>query len=426
MPTKIAVRTRKPHYHRAGVRPRPLHLLLSQQNPSQNPLCGGEAMDPGGAAARRSAERWIGVAEKLLMARDLEGCKQFVSQARADDPTAPGADDLAAAADILLAAQCRRLPTGGPNPYAVLGLDYADPASRDPDAVHSSYRRLSLLLNRAHPDRPCLHAFADAAHLVAEAWAFLFDPVRKASLDSSLDAAAAAAAALAAARAPPAPSPQKQQPQSPRPASPPPVPPAPEVASAVTMPPRSKRGRPPRAAKPQPTPERQQEAEADAAATFWTACPSCCNLHQYTRSYEARTLLCPTCRKPFFAAAMATPPPIVAGTDMYYCSWGFFPLGFPGGPAFAGPTSCSSSSPTQQAPGALGFYPMGPYLPLPAQGDAAEGNAAVGSGDGTVVVPSPAAPAAPLPVKPKLVKLGARKRGRPKGNKNKHVVIEIN
>ncbi|XP_052164748.1 protein transport protein SEC31-like [Oryza glaberrima] len=386
-------------------------------------------MDP--AAARRKAERWIGVAEKLLMARDLEGCKQFVSQARADDPTAPGADDLAAAADILLATQRRRLATGAPNPYAVLGLDCADPASRDPDVVHSAYRRLSLLLNRSHPDRPCLHAFADAARLVAEAWAFLFDPVRKASLDSSLDAAAAAAAP----RPPPAPSPQKQQPQpqprSPRPASPPPVPAAPEVASAVSTPPaRPKRGRPPRAAKPQPTPERQQEAEVEAAATFWTACPSCCNLHEYTRSYEARTLLCPSCRKPFFAAAMATPPPIVPGTDMYYCSWGFFPMGFPGGPAFARPTSSSSSSPTKQAPAALGFYPMGPYsLPLPAQGDAAEGNAAVGSGDGTVTAPSPPPPpaaAAPLPVKPKLVKLGARKRGRPKSSKNKHVVIEIN
>ncbi|XP_015695639.2 vegetative cell wall protein gp1-like [Oryza brachyantha] len=378
-------------------------------------------MDPAAAAA--AARRWIGVAEKLLMARDLEGCKQFVSQALADDPTAPGADDLAAAADILLAAQRRRLPSGGPNPYAVLGLDYADPASRDPDAVHSSYRRLSLLLNRSHPDRPCLHAFADAARLVAEAWAFLFDPVRKASLDSDLDAAAAAA------RTPPAPCPEKQHPPAPRqpqpqPRSPPPVPAAPQASSAVTPPPKPKRGRPPRA-KPQRTPERRQEAEAPTphAATFWTACPSCCNLHQYSRSYEERTLLCPSCRKPFVAAAMATPPPIVPGTDMYYCSWGFFPLGFPGGPAFAGPTS---SSPTQQqAPAAMGFYPMGPYLPLPGEGGAVEGNTAVGATADVATVKAPA-PAAPLPVKPKHVKVGAKKRGRPKGSKNKHVVIEIN
>uniref|UniRef100_A0A0D9X8X4 J domain-containing protein n=1 Tax=Leersia perrieri TaxID=77586 RepID=A0A0D9X8X4_9ORYZ len=349
-------------------------------------------MDPA-TAARRSAERWIGVAEKLLMARDLEGCKQFVSQALADDPTAPGADDLAAAADILLAAQRRRLPTGRPDPYAVLGLDSSDPASRHPDAVHSSYRRLSLLLNCSHPDRICLHAFADAAHLVADAWAFLFDPSRKASLDSDLAAASIRP-----------PSPDKQ-------------PPPPNPAS-----PASKRGRPPAAAKPQPTPEREQEQETEAeAAPFWTACPSCCRLHEYSRGYEGRTLLCPSCRKPFVAAAMAASPPVVPGTDMYYCSWGFFPLGFPGGPAFAVPTPPSTQ---QQAPAALGIYPMGPYLPLPGQGGAVEGDTAAG---GTVTSPAPTAtPAATLPVKPRPVKIGARKRGRPKGSKNKRVVIEIN
>ena len=47
----------------------------------------------------------MSIAEKLLMARDLEGCKQFVAEARSADPRAPGADDLFAAADALLAAR---------------------------------------------------------------------------------------------------------------------------------------------------------------------------------------------------------------------------------------------------------------------------------------------------------------------------------
>ncbi|KAG0497527.1 hypothetical protein HPP92_002218 [Vanilla planifolia] len=34
--------------------------------------------------------------------------------------------------------------------------------------------------------------------------------------------------------------------------------------------------------------------------------------------------------RPFHASEMAGSPPIVPGTDMYYCAWGFFPLGFPG------------------------------------------------------------------------------------------------
>ncbi|WVZ92483.1 hypothetical protein U9M48_038545 [Paspalum notatum var. saurae] len=400
-------------------------------------------MDPS-AAQRREAERLMNIAEKLLMARDLEGCKQFVAQALSFDPRAPGADDLHAAADALLAAQRRRLRSGAVDPYAVLGLDSAAPASRHPDVVHSHYRRLSLLLNRSHPDRPCSLAFADAARLVADAWAFLSDPLRKASLDSDLDAAAnaaaAAKAAAAAARVPAAPSPQKQhQPQSQppkpppppppqQPVSPPPAPPQPRQAVPATPP--SKRGRPPRAAKAPAAVEQIQnrEGEAPQAPPFWTACPSCCHLHQYDGSYESQTLLCPSCHRPFVATAMATPPPIVPGTDMYYCSWGFFPMGFPGGPAFAGPVN----SPPQQAPASLGFYPMGPYLPLPGQSGSGivqgEGNTAVGAGTPvtpTVTEPAPE-PTAAMPVKSSHVKVGAKKRGRPKGSKNKKVVIEIN
>ncbi|KAG0523984.1 hypothetical protein BDA96_07G170500 [Sorghum bicolor] len=442
-------------------------------------------MDPA-AAKRREAERFMGIAEKLLTARDLEGCKQFVAQALSFDPRTPGADDLLAAADALLADKRRRLPSGALDPYAVLGLDSAVPASREPDVVHSQYRRLSFLLNRSHPDRPCSLAFADAARLVADAWAFLSDPLRKASLDSDLDAAAAAtnaaaaakAAAAAAARVPTAPHPEKQNQQQLSPPPPPalqppqtvsgtppkrgrppraaktpatpPVPQPPQTVSATppaqqppqtmssTQPP--KRGRPPRAAKTPPETEGNQEGEALQAPAFWTVCPSCCRLHQYDRSYESQTLLCPSCRRPFVATAMSTPPPIVPGTDMYYCSWGFFPMGFPGGPAFAAPLN----SPQHQAPDALGFYPMGPYLPLPGPSGIVEveGNKAVDAGTvipvtPTVAVasPSPAPAPAPAPspvltaatpVKSSHVKVGAKKRGRPKGSKNKKVVIEIN
>jgi len=109
-------------------------------------------------------------------------------------------------------------------------------------------------------------------------------------------------------------------------------------------------------------------------------------------------------------------------------------MGFPGGPAFAGPVS----SPWHQAPSALGFYPMGPYLPLPGQGGIVEGNTPVGASSGipvtpTMTAPVPVTPAvtAPAPTVAKPVnsshqKVEARKRGRPKGSKNKKVVIEIN
>ncbi|XP_042439912.1 uncharacterized protein LOC122025206 [Zingiber officinale] len=65
---------------------------------------------------------------------------------------------------------------------------------------------------------------------------------------------------------------------------------------------------------------------------FWTACQSCCYVHQYSREYLNQTIRCPNCRQGFRATKLAASPPVVPGTDMYYCSWGFFPLGFPGAP----------------------------------------------------------------------------------------------
>ncbi|KAM0945821.1 putative DnaJ domain, Chaperone J-domain superfamily [Dioscorea sansibarensis] len=72
-----------------------------------------------------------------------------------------------------------------------------------------------------------------------------------------------------------------------------------------------------------------QEQPAEA---FWTACPSCCHIHQYDRAYIGLNLRCPSCQKAFQASELPSPPPVVPGTDMYYCSWGFFPLGFSGQP----------------------------------------------------------------------------------------------
>jgi hypothetical protein len=91
---------------------------------------------------------------------------------------------------------------------------------------------------------------------------------------------------------------------------------------------------------------------------------------------------------------------------------------------------------------------MGPYLPLLGQGGIVECNTAVGASSGIPVTPTMTAPVpvtptvtAPMPVTPAVtalaltvakpvnsshLKVEARKRGRPKGSKNKKVVIEIN
>ncbi|TVU37888.1 hypothetical protein EJB05_11231, partial [Eragrostis curvula] len=208
-------------------------------------------------AAGRQPEpaRWLEIAGKLLAARDLIGCKRLTERAVEADPHLPGADELLAVADVLLASQ-RLLPSGRPDPVAVLLLQ-PDP---DAAAVKRSFSRLSELLSSPRNPHP---AAATALRFVQEAFADLPDNLKNA------------------------------------PADPPPPP-----------------------------------ASGDAAATadaFWTACPYCCHVYQYQRALMGRALRCQSagCRRAFLATEIPTVPPIVPGTDMYYCAWGFVPMGFP-------------------------------------------------------------------------------------------------
>lgn len=158
---------------------------------------------------------------------------------------------------------------------------------------------------------------------------------------------------------------------------------------------------------------------------------------------------------------MAETPPIVPGTDMYYCTWGFFPIGFPGCPGFESLVNKQPQGPDQMnAPwlgtngvveanggveddGAAGVQngtPVSASVELPVVLEDAEPlmrmRVGVPAAPEPVMpsrvevpaVPEPVMPArvempaAPKPVKTmrvNSVKVGAKKRGRPKGSKNK-------
>lgn len=60
--------------------------------------------------------------------------------------------------------------------------------------------------------------------------------------------------------------------------------------------------------------------------SFWTACPYCYILYEYPKGYEDCALRCQKCKSAFHAAVIPSPP--VSSNDTYFCSWGFFPLGF--------------------------------------------------------------------------------------------------
>ncbi|KAG2646868.1 uncharacterized protein LOC120694512 [Panicum virgatum] len=216
-------------------------------------------MDFSAGGSSGEPARWLEIAGKLLAARDLVGCKRLAERAVEADPNLPGADELLAVADVLLASQ-RQLPSGRPDPVAVLQLQ----PGADPAAVKRAFGRLSQLVSAPRNPRP---AADTALHFVQEAFADL-------SKNASSDAAPAAAST-----------------------------PASGGASA---------------------------AAADANA-FWTSCPYCCHVYQYQRALVGRALRCQSagCRRAFVATEIPTVPPIVPGTDMYYCAWGFSPMGFP-------------------------------------------------------------------------------------------------
>ncbi|XP_074558981.1 uncharacterized protein LOC141814922 [Curcuma longa] len=232
-------------------------------------------MDAGTTA---EAKRWLDIAERLLEVRDLSASKRFAERAMEADPLLDGVDQILAVADVLLASQ--RRVNNHVDWYAVLQLQPPSSSSPSPNAdtaaVKRQYRRLALLL---HPGRNRAHGADAAFRLVADAFAVLSNPSKKALFDAELHIANAAAEVSA----------------------------SPEPNFSFTSIPTSK-------------------------DPFWTACPSCCYVHQYSREYMNQTLRCPNCGRAFEAIKLSATPPVVPGTDMYYCSWGFFPLGFPGGP----------------------------------------------------------------------------------------------
>ncbi|GLT94351.1 hypothetical protein SLE2022_120960 [Rubroshorea leprosula] len=122
---------------------------------------------------RAEAERWLGMAERLLASRDLHGTRTFAIRVRDFNPIL--ADQILAVADTLLAAQ--------PDPidwYRILQLA---PLTQSTELIATQYRKLALLLNPARNNI----LYADQAfRLVSDAWSVLSNPSKKAIYDSEL------------------------------------------------------------------------------------------------------------------------------------------------------------------------------------------------------------------------------------------------
>lgn len=229
------------------------------------------SMDPTQNPNRAEAERALAISIKLLAARDLVGSKRFAEQALDADPKLSDdrSDQILAVADVLLASQ--RRVNNHLDWYALLQLPHPppNPSPNDPNA-NSNHYLLKCHYRRLslllHPDRNRLPGADAAFKLIGEAYSVLSDPTKRSLFDA-------------------------------------------ELKISENLPSGSSGG------------------EADGSA-FWTLCPSCCHVHQYARTYQNKMLRCQTCRRAFEAVELQTMPTIVPGTDMYYATWGFFPLGF--------------------------------------------------------------------------------------------------
>lgn len=67
------------------------------------------------------------------------------------------------------------------------------------------------------------------------------------------------------------------------------------------------------------------QAETESG-NFWTACPYCYHLYEYSRVYEECMLRCQNCKRAFHAVVISSPP-VMENGEANFCCWAYFPLG---------------------------------------------------------------------------------------------------
>ncbi|CAL0299134.1 unnamed protein product [Lupinus luteus] len=218
---------------------------------------------------RAEAERLLGIAEDFLKNRDLNGSRDFAILAQKIEPLIEGSDQVLAIVDVISAAH--KPLNGNIEWYTILQVDRL---CQDIDLIKRNYRRLALFL---HPDKNYFTLADFAFKLVSDAWEQLSDPVKKAKYDYNI----------------------------------------------ITQ--------------SHPHVEKEEESKTEHEDkslvpwennTLWTACPYCYYLYEYPRVYEDCSLRCQNCEKTFHGVALPSLPPLVPGREAYYCTWGFFPMGF--------------------------------------------------------------------------------------------------
>ncbi|CAE6062610.1 unnamed protein product [Arabidopsis arenosa] len=193
---------------------------------------------------RPEAERLLGIAEKLLESRDLNGSKEFAILAQETEPLLEGTDQILAVVDVLLSSSSENRIKTKPNWYKILQIEDPNESSTDNDLIKKQYRRLALLL---HPDKNRF-PFADQAfRFVLDAWEVLSTPSKKSQFDRDLNL----------------------------------------IFTKVDL---------------NTQKSKKKTTTNEKMATFWTACPYCYSLHEYPRVYQEYCIRCQNCQRAFHAA----------------------------------------------------------------------------------------------------------------------------
>ncbi|KAI5655015.1 hypothetical protein M9H77_32202 [Catharanthus roseus] len=361
--------------------------------------------------SRAEAERLLGIAEKLLRNKDLTSCREFAHLAQETEPLLDGSDQILAVAEVLLAAE--KKVNNHHDWYSILQIGHR---TDDSELIKKQYRRFALLL---HPDKNKF-AFADSAfRLVADAWNVLSDPIKKSAYDTEFSLFTKVdlvAMRKQTTRKNPGEDDGFHQKlpvrRSPRASNTP-------NSGNTSNTNNSNAGRGNASGRRNVNladnygNNNTSGVRGDRRMNFWTACPYCYNLYEYPRMYLGCCLKCQNCERAFSGIEISSIPPKVPGKEAYYCCWGFFPMGFVAGdPDGEDNVDVGGGFPNWMPPmfpgsgggvGGEGVAPVG-------GGGAAAAAAAVGE-EGLRNKGSAAAP----PVA-KVVKPGAKKRGRPRKN----------
>ncbi|CAM8989216.1 unnamed protein product [Rhodiola kirilowii] len=230
---------------------------------------------------RDEAARAKAIAEKRFMRKDIFGAKKFAMKAQGLYPELEGIQQMISTFDVYIAAENKL--HGESDWYAVLNVH---PSAND-DMVRKKYRKLALML---HPDKNKTIGAEGAFKFISQAWSMLSDKSKRATYDAMRNSRVS------------------QHPSSSVPSASPATNGFNNFAKATTS--RGKGS----SKVPSSNPKTKQ-------ATFWTACYRCKMQYEYLRKYLNNNLLCPNCRKAFFA--IETGPPRDRAVKAPTTQWSF-------------------------------------------------------------------------------------------------------